>query len=411
MAKADAGQVMSDAQRIVALSEELHALPPPEAARRLRAVADDIAGRALALLNPAEAVDVIGRLPAAQRARIVAAAPEGRGEQWQVNLEYPEETVGRLMERAPAVFPPDAKVGDVIETLRELVKRTLITYIFVKDAAGRLIGVLAFRDLLFASRDQRLDEVMLRDPFSLLPRMPLVEAMRAVVTRHYPAYPVTDANGVLVGMVRGQTLFERQAFDISAQAGSMVGVEKEERVATHWWRSFRFRHPWLQLNLLTAFLAAAVVGAFQHTVDRIVVLAAFLPVLAGQSGNSGCQALAVTLRGLTLGDLRNFSTVKLVTKEAWVGLLNGVLIGLIAGGGMWWYAHQNHTANSMLLGGIVWMAMTASCVISGIAGALVPLTLKKLGADPATASSIFLTTATDVCSMGLLLALATLLAL
>ncbi|HTO75037.1 MAG TPA: magnesium transporter [Thermoanaerobaculia bacterium] len=411
MAKADAGQVMSDAQRIVALSEELHALPPPEAARRLRAVADDIAGRALALLNPAEAVDVIGRLPAAQRARIVAAAPEGRGEQWQVNLEYPEETVGRLMERAPAVFPPDAKVGDVIETLRELVKRTLITYIFVKDAAGRLIGVLAFRDLLFASRDQRLDEVMLRDPFSLLPRMPLVEAMRAVVTRHYPAYPVTDANGVLVGMVRGQTLFERQAFDISAQAGSMVGVEKEERVATHWWRSFRFRHPWLQLNLLTAFLAAAVVGAFQHTVDRIVVLAAFLPVLAGQSGNSGCQALAVTLRGLTLGDLRNFSTVKLVIKEAWVGLLNGVLIGLIAGGGMWWYAHQNHTANSMLLGGIVWMAMTASCVISGIAGALVPLTLKKLGADPATASSIFLTTATDVCSMGLLLALATLLAL
>ena len=411
MAKADAGRVMNDAQRIVALSEELHALPPPEAARRLRSVADDIAGRALALLNPAEAVDVIGGLPAAQRARVVAAAPEGRGEQWQVNLEYPEETVGRLMERAPAVFPPDAKVGDVIETLRELVKQTLITYIFVRDRDGRLIGVLAFRDLLFASRDQRLDEVMLRQPFSLSPRMPLVEAMRAVVTRHYPAYPVTDTNGVLVGMVRGQTLFERQAFDISAQAGSMVGVEKEERVATHWWRSFRFRHPWLQLNLLTAFLAAAVVGAFQHTVDRIVVLAAFLPVLAGQSGNSGCQALAVTLRGLTLDDLRSFSTVKLVIKEAWVGLLNGVVIGLIAGGGMWWYAHQNHTANPMLLGGIVWMAMTASCVISGIAGALVPLTLKKLGADPATASSIFLTTATDVCSMGLLLGLATLLAL
>jgi magnesium transporter len=411
MAKADAGQVMGEAQRIVALSEELHALPPPEAAQRLRKVGDDIAARALALLNPAEAVDVIGRLPVAQRARVVTAAPEGRGAQWQTNLGYPEETVGRLMERAPAVFPPDARVGDVIEALRELVKQTLITYVFVKDGDGRLIGVLAFRDLLFASRDQRLDEVMIRQPFSLSPRTPLVEAMRTVVTRHYPAYPVTDTNGVLVGMVRGQTLFERQAFDISAQAGSMVGVEKEERVATHWWRSFRFRHPWLQLNLLTAFLAAAVVGAFQHTVDKIVVLAAFLPVLAGQSGNSGCQALAVTLRGLTLGELRSFSTVRLVIKEAWVGLLNGVLIGLIAGCGMWWYAHAQHTANPMLLGGIVWMAMTASCVISGIAGALVPLTLKKLGADPATASSIFLTTATDVCSMGLLLALATLLAL
>jgi magnesium transporter len=411
MAKADAGQVMSEAQRIVALSEELHALPPPEAAQRLRKVGDDVAARALALLNPAEAVGVLVRIAGPQRARIVAAAPGGRGEQWQVNLGYPEESVGRLMERAPAVFPPDAKVGDVIEALRELVKQTLITYIFVKDPAGRLIGVLAFRDLLFASRDQRLDEVMLRDPFSLSPQMPLVDAMRAVVTRHYPAYPVTDTAGVLVGMVRGQALFERQAFDISAQAGSMVGVEKEERVATRWWRSFRFRHPWLQLNLLTAFLAAAVVGVFQHTVDRIVVLAAFLPVLAGQSGNSGCQALAVTLRGITLGDLRAFSTVKLVAKEAFLGLMNGLLVGLLAGGGMWWYAHEQHTANPMLLGLIVWMAMTASCVISGIAGALVPLTLKRLGADPATASSIFLTTATDVCSMGMLLGLATLLAL
>ena len=115
---------------------------------------------------------------------------------------------------------------------------------------------------------------------------------------------MTTESGRLVGMVRGQALFERQAFEISAQAGSMVGVEKEERVGTHWWRSFRLRHPWLQLNLLTAFIAAAVVGVFQDTIDRIVVLAAFLPVLAGQSGNTGCQALAVTLRGMTLGELR-----------------------------------------------------------------------------------------------------------
>jgi magnesium transporter len=227
------------------------------------------------------------------------------------------------------------------------------------------------------------------------------------VTRHYPAYPVTDAAGRLVGMVRGQALFERQAYEISAQAGSMVGVEKEERVGTPWLRSFKFRHPWLQLNLLTAFLAAAVVGAFQSTIDRIVVLAAFLPVLAGQSGNSGCQALAVTLRGITLGDLKNVKTLRLVLKEAWVGLMNGFLVGLIAGAGMWFYARSQHNPHAFLLGLVVWFAMTASCALSGIAGALVPLILRRLGADPATASSIFLTTATDVCSMGLLLALAT----
>ena len=305
-------QVLSDAQRTMALSEELHALPPPEAAERLRREPDELAARVLALLNPAEAVDVLDHVPPERRARVIAAAPGGRGEQWRIDLEYPETSVGRLMEAPLAVYGTGTTVREAIESLRELVQKAFITYIFVTDSGGRLVGVLAFRELLFAKSDQRLEEIMLRDPFSLKPDMPLVDAMRTVVTRHYPAYPVTDDSGRLVGMVRGQSLFERQAYEISAQAGSMVGVEKEERVGTHLLRSFRFRHPWLQLNLLTAFVAAAVVGIFQDTIDRLVVLAAFLPVLAGQSGNSGCQALAVTLRGLTLGELRSIPPRRLV---------------------------------------------------------------------------------------------------
>ena len=402
-------QLLSDAQRTMALSEELHALPPPEAAERLRREPDALAGRALALLNPAEAVDVLDHVPPERRALIIAAAPGGRGEQWKIDLQYPETSVGRLMEAPLAVYGTDTTVRDAIESLRELVQKAFITYIFVTDSGGRLVGVLAFRELLFAKSDQRLEEIMLRDPFSLKPDMPLVDAMRTVVTRHYPAYPVTDESGRLVGMVRGQSLFERQAYEISAQAGSMVGVEKEERVATHLLRAFRFRHPWLQLNLLTAFVAAAVVGIFQDTIDRIVVLAAFLPVLAGQSGNSGCQALAVTLRGLTLGELRALSPRKLVFKEACLGLLNGGVVGIVAGAAMWFYARSQGTGHAVMLGVIVWVAMTTACAISGISGALVPLTLKRLGADPATASSIFLTTLTDVASMGIMLGLATLL--
>ena len=400
-------QVLVDAPRTVALSEALHALAPPEAAERLRDESDGIAARALALVNPAEAADILGQLSAERRDRIIAAAPDGRGEQWRIDMQYDEASVGRLMERPLGVFRPETTVAAAVERLRELVQRAFITYVFVTDSRDRLVGVLAFRELLFARPDQRLDEIMLRDPFSLNPETPLVDAMRTVVTRHYPAYPVTDASGRLVGMVRGQALFERQAYEISAQAGSMVGVEKEERVGTSWFRSFKFRHPWLQLNLLTAFLAAGVVGAFQGTIDRIVVLAAFLPVLAGQSGNSGCQALAVTLRGITLGDLRTVKTRRLVLKEAWVGLMNGILVGLVAGAGMWFYAHSQHNTHALTLGLVVWFAMTASCAVSGVAGALIPLILRRLGADPATASSIFLTTATDVCSMGLLLALAT----
>jgi magnesium transporter len=408
MDSADLRQVLSDAPRLMALSEELRSLPPPEAAERLRGETDDMGARALSLLNPGETIDILAHVTDDLRDRLIAAAPRGRGEQWRIDLQYPETSVGRLMEAPLAVYRPETTAAEAIESLRILVQKALITYVFVTDAGGRLVGVLAFRELLFARPEQRLDAIMLRDPFSLRPDMELVDAMRTVVTRHYPAYPVTDEGGRLVGMVRGQVLFERQTYEISAQAGSMVGVEKEERVGTHWWRSFRFRHPWLQLNLLTAFLAAAVVGFFQDTVDRLVVLAAFLPVLAGQSGNSGCQALAVTLRGLTLGDLRTVSPRRMVFKEAMLGLANGALVGIVAGIGMWYYARSQQSGDPMMLGVVVWLAMTASCTISGISGALVPLTLKKLGADPATASSIFLTTATDVASMGMLLGLATL---
>jgi len=207
----------------------------------------------------------------------------------------------------------------------------------------------------------------------------------------------------------GGEFFAMLSREISAQAGTMVGVDKEERLATPWTRSLKFRHPWLQLNLLTAFLAAAVVGAFQGTIDRLVILAMFLPVLAGQSGNTGCQALAVTLRGMTLGELKPGAERRLVSKEAWLGCLNGVGVGVAAGVGMFITAAGQHQARPFMLGFVVFLAMIGACVASGVSGALVPLTLKRLGFDPATASSIFLTTATDVVSMGMLLGLAALL--
>ncbi|MCA1732508.1 MAG: magnesium transporter, partial [Acidobacteria bacterium] len=198
-------------------------------------------------------------------------------------------------------------------------------------------------------------------------------------------------------------------FEISAQAGRMVGVDKEERLATPWPRSLKFRHPWLQLNLVTAFLAAAVVGMFQETIDKVVILAMFLPVLAGQSGNTGCQALAVALRGMTLGELLPEKQKALVAKEGLLGLLNGALVGVTAAIGMFVVATLQKHPSPVILAAIVFIAMVGSCIISGIAGAVIPLILKRFGADPATASSIFLTTATDVVSMGLFLGLATML--
>lgn len=362
-------------------------------------------------LLPNIAQAILEQLPVARCREILAAAPPEAARAWNLEAKYPEGSVGSLMEPPAAVFRPGTTVGEAIEDLREITKGRMITYCFVADDRDRLIGVITMRDLLLNDRGRRLDELMLRDVFSLRPETTLLEAMKATMNRHYPVYPVCAEDGRLLGLVRGQALAEAQAFELTAQAGAMVGVEKEERMATPIWRSFLFRHPWLQLNLLTAFVAAAVVGLFENTLQQIVILAVFLPVLAGQSGNTGCQALAVALRAMTLGELKEGQEMKAVIKEGLLGLANGALVGVTAGAGMVVYAMMQKSPVAWQLGGIVFLAMIGACVVSGACGALVPTILRRVGADPATASSIFLTTATDVVSMGMFLGLATLLIL
>lgn len=370
--------------------------------------ADSVAA-VLQQVEPSLAREVLARLEVSRRQRVLAVAtPESR-RLWATDEQFPEDTVGRLMEAPLGIFPPDMTVAAATAELRALVARAFITYAFVVDREERLLGVITMRDLLFAQPHARLGDLMLRDAFTLHPGMRLMDAMRAVLHLHFPVYPVCDGAGRLIGLIRGQHLFEAQAIELSAQAGAMVGVEKEERFSTPWPTSLKYRHPWLQLNLFTAFIAAAVVGIFEGTIDQVVVLAVFLPVLAGQSGNTGCQALAVTLRAMTLGELQEGTARGLVAKEGLLGLLNGGLVGLTAGLGMYAYATMQGRPDALMLALVVVLAMTISCVVSGVAGALVPLALKRLGADPATASSIFLTTATDVASMGLFLTLATML--
>jgi len=380
---------------------------PREAAELLEPEEDSTAVAALRAISPALAQEVLAEIDDVRRARLLASAPAD-ARQWARNEAFEEGTIGRMMEAPTAIFAPDVTVGQAVESIRELVKRRFVTYGWVVDSEGLLCGVVTMRDLLLADRQAPLREVMLQQFFFLTPELQLREAMKQVLNRHFPVYPICDIDRRLLGEIRGQSMFEEQAFEISAQPGAMVGVDREERLTTPWPRSLKFRHPWLQLNLLTAFLAAAVVGTFQDTVDRIVILAMFLPVLAGQSGNTGCQALAVALRGLTLNELTPGKERALVMKEGLLGLLNGALVGITAGLGMLVVATLQKNPDAVKLGLIVFVSMVASCIISGIAGALIPLTLRKLGADPATASSIFLTTATDVASMGIFLGLATL---
>ena len=391
------------------LVEEVKLRAPRGAAEKLAHYGGAEVAAALLKLSPGFAQDVLARLPVDTRERALAAAPPEIARQWQTNALYEDGAIGRMMEPVYAAFPPQATVGQAIDALHEMLRQAFITYIYVVDEDERLLGIVTMRDLLFNERGKALRDVMLTDVFALHAPTPLEDAMKQVLDRHYPVYPVVDAENRIRGLVRGQSMFEARAFDIAAQPGSMVGVEKEERLGTPWQRSLMMRHPWLQLNLLTAFLAAAVVGVFQDTIDRLVILALFLPVLAGQSGNTGCQALAVTLRGMTIGELKPGAARALMSKEAGLGLLNGAGVGLVAAIGMYVTASNQSSPHAFLLSFVVFVAMIGACVASGLSGALVPLTLKRLGFDPATASSIFLTTATDVVSMGMLLGLAAML--
>ena len=384
---------------------------PLDVAQILLEESDETVGVVLQHLHPAPAYRILLRFPKDRRHKIVPLAGDHVGDPWKDAQSFPKDSVGRLMEPVVAKVKPVDTVGTVVEELREWVHEALITYAYVVDDKDHLLGILVMRDLLLANPEDLIKSVMLPEPFSLSPDLTVGDAMKEVVYRHYPVYPVCDSDGVLLGIVQGYMLFEHQHFELTAQAGQMVGVQKEEHATTCWQSSFRMRHPWLQLNLVTAFVAAFVVSLFEDTIAQVVVLAAFLPVLAGQSGNTGCQSLAVTIRGLTLNEFKPGVFRKTVFKETTLGVLNGAAVGVVAAIAMIAYAVFSGADQPAMLGLVVFLAMTGACLVSGVTGVMVPLTLQKLGADPATASSIFLTTATDVVSMGMFLWLANVLVL
>lgn len=368
------------------------------------------AAAALAAQSETTIAEVLGSLPREQALQISAHLPERNRQEALETVELANSVNGvveHLMVEATGVLPSQTTVAGALDYLVHTDPVAGVTYLYVVDADEVLLGVVAMRDLLLAKPGQTLGEIMTAQPFVFHRDTQLPEAIHAALTRRYRLYPVTDEAGHLLGLVYGWRLFEYVATELSAQSGSMVGVNREERIGTPVREAFRMRHPWLQVNLLTAFMAALVVGLFENTIAQIVALAVFLPVLAGQSGNTGCQALAITLRGLTLGELVDVPVSKLLRKEIILGALNGFFVGLIAAGAMWFYARMTDVEQPAALAFVVLIAMVGACIGSGVFGVLVPLTLRRFGADPAMASSIFLTTFTDILGMGLMLLLAT----
>lgn len=316
--------------------------------------------------------------------------------------------LSEVMQPPILTLTPNDSVGAAIAAIRAQPRERAFTYPMIVDGRGVLVGICTMRDLILALPETQVGNLMLREPLSLMTDATIEEALARIKGREIPEYPVCDAEGKLVGVVRAARLHELEENRLAAIPGTMVGVADAETVATNFRASVRSRLPWLMINLLTAFAAGLVVGNFQATIDKVVLLAAFLPVLAGQSGNTGAQALAITLRTLDRRGNADFYRQAL-WKELRLGVLHGIVTGILIATVIYVVAYLQGNKGPGVLAMIGFTATLLSVVVSGLSGASVPVALKNIGTDPAAASSIILTTVTDVVSMGSMLLLATLL--
>ena len=336
---------------------------------------------------------------------LLNSAPDHLKKQWSMSLEYKINSVGEMMQPAPVILNENITIKKAIDLVREIPKKILFTYGMVVNDNNELTGVLVFRDILYHEDNELIKNISFKNPLFFKPGENVLDVFNKTAGNQIPEYPVVNDKNQLLGVLRGSNVADAHAINIIAQSGVLVGVSKDEALDTTWMSCVKLRGPWLLLNLVTAFVAGAVVGAFQDTIDQIVLLAMFLPVLAGQSGNTGAQALAVLIREMTSGDIGPFVKGQLI-KEAILGIVHGFAVGVICAVVMYFIATGQNNPHANVLSAIILFSMTASCLVSGLMGAIVPVTLKKLGADPAAGSSIILTTGTDVVSMGVMLYLA-----
>lgn len=377
-------------------------LTPDIAAGVLAEVPLELARYLLKEAPPVVSASVLAQFDEEPRERLLAALDPAVARELRELLAYPEDSAGRLMDPVLAPVRAELSVGETLQRLRSARRRGL-RELFVVDGEGKLTGRVEIQDLATADPDAALASIvkpLLAVARDLDPREDVVNILQQ---QPITELPVVDAEGRFVGVIRHAALVFALAQETSVDIQTMVGASRDERALSDSLFAVRKRLPWLQLNLLTSFLAASIVGLFESTIARFTALAVLMPIVAGQSGNAGHQALAVTMRGLVLREVSLRQWPRLLWKEAGAGFVNGVAVASTTALGVWLWSR------SPGLVAIIASAMVISMSIACIAGAMVPIVLRRLGQDPATASSIFLTTVTDMTGFLSFLGIATLL--
>lgn len=375
----------------------------PDIARAVLAELDDAHRRVFLTDAPAAiSAGVLAQCDAAERDRLLALLDPAVARELSELLAYPEATAGRLMDPIVSPVRDDFTVAETLARLKSIRRRGL-RELFVVDREGRLAGRVEIQELAVADATMPL-AALIKPPLAVAKELdPREDVVDILQQQPITELPVIGADGRFLGVIRQAALVSALEQETSVDIQTMVGASRDERALSGSLFAVRKRLPWLQLNLLTAFLAASIVGMFESTIAKFTALAVLMPVVAGQSGNAGAQALAVTMRGLVLREVSLRQWPRLAWKEAGAGFINGLAIAATTALGVWVWSR------SVGLVAIIASAMVISMSIACVAGAMVPILMRRFGQDPATASSIFLTTVTDVCGFLSFLGIATLL--
>lgn len=377
-------------------------LLPDVAATVMRKLPDDLADGLLSELPPPNAVRILRSLPETERKQRLLRLERVIREDLEELSSYPSSTAGSLMDSSVCAHRQDATAGDTLQSLRRKGMRTARS-LFLVDDDLRLVGKVALTDIALAPPGTTLAALQVPIVASVRPVDPVEDVAEAFETKKLLDLPVVDLDGIFLGAITHEALAKTIQEDVTSDMQSMVGASRDERALSSPLFTVRKRMPWLQINLLTAFLAASVVGVFQNTIAQVTALAVLLPVVAGQSGNAGAQALAVTMRGLALREITARQWARVMRKEVMAGLLNGVAIAATCGLGTYVWSQ------SLGLVAVIALSMILAMIAAGFAGAVIPMALARMGQDPATSSSIILTTVTDIAGFFSFLGIATLL--
>lgn len=356
----------------------LAGLPAQDVAEGLAAIDTDDAVYILEDLPEEEGQAILSRLPFVMRHRLKAS------------LDYPEETAGRRMSADFVAMPPFWTVGQAIDSLREEEDLPDTFYqIFVVDPAFRLLGVVALDRLLRTARPVRLSEIMEADPHTVRADEDQEDAARLFQRYNLVAVAVVDEAGRLVGELTIDDIVDVIEEEAEEDIRALAGAGDAELSDTPLYVA-RTRIPWLVVNMMTAFIASVVIGLFDGTIEAMVALAILMPVVTAIGGNAGIQAMTVTVRAISQKAITKRNFLRVVAREILVALMNGfvvaILVGVVAAT---WFANPE-------LGGVIAAALLFNVLCAGFFGAVLPILLDRLGVDPAVASSVFLTTLTDV---------------